>query len=169
MAATTFGGGIFGEAGLFGPSPSHCPGGFPGLHGPPLSPAAPPIPPTFSPPTAGGPSFPSPVAGTPAAVPTWGQVSGGAPGGLGNLRPTLRPPPASPSEPPAPWTGMSHDSMLQALLQHSQSTDRRLAELSASFHSRERDRDRERRNRSDSRDRDHRRRRRDQDRDRYRS
>ena len=59
---------------------------------------------------------------------------------------------------------MSHDSLIQALVERSEATERRVAELTASLHNR----DRERRNRSDSRDRDHRRRRRDQDRDRYR-
>ena len=66
---------------------------------------------------------------------------------------------------PAPWAGTNQESLLQALVERSEATDRRVAELTASLHNR----DRERRNRSDSRDRDHRRRRRDQDRDRYRN
>ena len=58
---------------------------------------------------------------------------------------------------------MSHDSLLQTLVERSDAYERQLAQLTAQFHRAER------RDRSDSRDRDHRRRRRDQDRDRYRN
>ena len=64
---------------------------------------------------------------------------------------------------------MSHDSLLQVLVQNSERQERRMAELTAAFHNRDRDRDRGRRDRSDSRDRDNHRRRRDQDRDRHRN